>query len=155
MAPLGFFRRKKKTEKRETEKKKEKTSKSTEKSLLEELCEGDTELLSVLSHTVLLNPTKLSEEEKSSYTEKAQEFEEKKDFLRARINYQAAGEIALYEGKLKEVQKFFRKSAELESNPEYKKIFAYYSKKANAEKALKIAQEYYARTLKPVGETEA
>jgi hypothetical protein len=36
----------------------------------------------------------------------------------------------------------------LESNPQYKKVFAYYSKKANAEKALKVAQEYYAQMAK-------
>lgn len=144
MGPPSFFRRKKKAEKKE-----EKTPKSTEKSLLEELCKGDNELLSALSRTVLLDPRRLQKEGVDSYVEKAQEFEEKKDFLRARIDYQAAGEVALYEGKLAQVQKFFKKCAELESNPEYKQVFTYYSKKANAEKALKTAQEYYARTLKP------
>lgn len=139
MGPLGLFRRKKE------EKKEGKTLKSSEKSLLEELCRGDTELFSVLSHTVLLNPLRLSEEGIDSYIEKAQEFEKNKNFLKARINYQAAGEIALYKGELAQVQKFFKKCAELESNSEYKKIFVYYSKKANAEKALKIAQEYYTR----------
>ncbi len=142
MGPLGFFRRKKE------EKKEEEKPESTEKSLLEELCKGDTELFSVLSHTVLLNPSRLSGERIESYIEKAQESEKKKDFLRARINYQTAGEIALYEGKLKQVQNFFKKCEELESNPEYKKIFTYYSKKASAEKALKIAQEYYTQTVK-------
>jgi len=145
MGPPSFFRRKKE----------EKTPKSTEKSLLEELCRGDTELFSVLSHTILLNPPRLSKEGIDIYIEKAQEFEKKKDFLRARINYQVAGEIALYEGKLTQVQKFFKKCAELESNPEYKKVFAYYSKKANAEKALKFAQEYYTRTVKPMEKTGA
>jgi len=148
MVPPGFFRRKK-----EAKKKEEKTPEPTEKSLLEELCKDDTELLSALRHTVLLNPSRLSEEGIDSYIEKAQEFEKKKDFLRARVNYQAAGEIALYEGKLTQVQKFFKKCAELESNPEYKKVFAYYSKKANAEKALKTAQEYYTRTVKPMERT--
>ena len=153
MGPLGFFRRKKKVEGKE--KKEKKTPESTEKSLLEELCRGDTELLSALSHTVLLDPSRLHEEGIDSYIEKAQEFEKKKDFLRARINYQAAGEIALYEGKLAQIQKFFQKCAKLESNPEYKKVFAYYSQKANAEKALKIAQEYYTRTVKPMKRAEA
>ncbi len=153
MGPLGFFRRKKKAEGKE--KREGETTESTEKSLLEELCKGDTELFSVLSHTVLLNPSRLSEEGIDTYIEKAQEFEKKKDFLKARINYQAAGEIALYEGKLTQVQKFFKKCAELESSPEYKKVFAYYSKKANAEKALRFAQEYYTRTVKPMERTKA
>ncbi len=37
----------------------------------------------------------------------------------------------------------------MESNPEYKKIFEYYSKKTNAEKAVKVAREYYRRTESP------
>jgi hypothetical protein len=151
MGPLGFFRRKKEVEKKEAEK----TTQSTGKSLLEELCGGDADLLSALSYTVLLDPSRLHAEGIDSYIERAQEFEKKKDFLRARINYQAAGEIALYEGKLAQVQKFFRKCAELESSPEYKKIFAYFSKKANAEKALKVAQEYYNRTVKFMEKMEA
>ncbi|MDH5783801.1 MAG: hypothetical protein OEZ35_09125 [Candidatus Bathyarchaeota archaeon] len=150
MGPLGIFRKKKKAEKKE-----EKTPKSIGQSLLEELCRGDNGLLSALNHTVLLDPSRLTEEGIDSYIEKAQEFEKNKDFLRARINYQAAGEIALYEGKLAQVQKFFKKCAELGSNPEYKKVFAYFSRKANAEKAVKIAKEYYAKTLKPREKTEA
>ena len=145
MGSPSFFRRKKEAKKKE-EKKEHNVPKSAGKSLLEELCRGDNELLSALSYTVLLDPRRLQEEGVDSYVEKAKEFEEKKDFLRARVNYQAAGEIALYEGKLTQTQKFFKKCAGLESNPEYKKVFAYYSKKANAEKAIKIAQEYYART---------
>ncbi len=145
MGPPSFFRRKKKVEEKKKEKK---TPESTEKSLLEELCKGDAELFSVLSHTVLLDPFRLLDEGLSSYVERAQEFEEKKDFERARVQYRAAGEIALYEGNLAQVQKFFKKCAELESNPEFQKIFAYFTKKANAEKALKVAQEYYAQTVK-------
>jgi len=151
MGPLGIFRRKKEVEGKE----KKKTPESTEKSLLEELCKSDTELLSVLSHTLLLDPSRLTEEGIDSYIEKAQMLEKKKGFLGARINYQAAGEIALYKGKLEQAQKFFKKCEELESNPEYKKIFAFFSKKANAEKALKIAKEYYARTLEAREKTEA
>jgi hypothetical protein len=60
MGPLGIFRRKKKVEGKEKEKRK--TPESTEKSLLEELCKSDTELLFALSHTVLLNPSRLYEE---------------------------------------------------------------------------------------------
>jgi tetratricopeptide (TPR) repeat protein len=151
MGSLGIFRRKKEVEGKEEKK----TPESTEKSLLEELCKSDTELLSALSHTLLLDPSRLTEEGIDSFIEKAQGLEKNKDFLRARINYQAAGEIALYEGKLEQAKKFFKKCEELESNPEYKKIFAYFSKKANAEKALKIAKEYYARTLEPREKTEA
>ncbi len=153
MAPLGIFRRKKDVKKEE--KKEKKAPESTGKSLLENLCKGDTKCFHALSHTVLLDPTRLSEEGTDSYIEKAQGFEKSKDFLRARINYQAAGEIALYEGKLAQAQKFFKKCAELESDPEYKKVFNYYSQKTDAEKALKIAQEYYTQIATPKEKTEA
>jgi hypothetical protein len=145
MGLLDFFRRKK-----EIETKEEKTSKPTEKPLLEELCKGDTKLFHALSRTVLLNPQRLLKEGMDHHIKEAEKFEKKKDFLRARIHFQAAAEIALYEGNLEQVQKFFKKCAELEPNPEYKKVFTYYSRKANAEKALKIAQEYYAQTMKPL-----
>ncbi len=152
MGPLGIFRRKKETKEKKKEKK---TLQSTGKSLLEDLCKDDSECFHALSHTILLDPRRLYEEGTDSYIEKAQKFEKRKDFLRARINYQAAGEIALYEGKLAKVQKFFKKCAELESDSEYKKVFAYYSKKPNAEKALKIAQEYYTQTATLREKTEA
>ena len=150
MGLLGFFRRKKEVKEREEEGKTE----STEKSLLEELCGDDTELFSVLSRTVLLDPSRLLEEGIDPYIKRAQEFEEKKDFLRARVNYQVAGELALYEGDLAKARDFFKKCAQLEPNTEYKKIFAYFNKKANAEKALKVAQEYYARTAKSMERKE-
>ncbi|UCB60525.1 MAG: hypothetical protein JSW72_00180, partial [Candidatus Bathyarchaeota archaeon] len=130
-------------------KREEKKAKSTGLSLLERLCRDDTELLTVLNHSVLIDPARLREEGIDSYLKKAEGFEKRKDLPRARVNYQAAGELALYEGKLKQAQKFFKKCEELESNPEYKKIFSYYSKKGNAEKALETAQEYYSQTAKP------
>lgn len=151
MGLLDLFRRKKKSEVKE----KKKTSESTEKSILEELCKGDTELLFALTRTVLLNPERLYGEGIDFYIEKAQNFEKEKDFLRTRINYQAAGEIALYKGNLTQVQKFFKKCAELESSPVYKKVFEYYSKKADAEKAVKVAKEYYRRTTESPEKIEA
>jgi len=143
MGLLDRFRGKKEVEKTE-----ENPLESSGKSLLEELCGDDTKLLHALSHTVLLNPQRLLEEGIEFHIKQAEESEKKKDLLRARIHYHVAGEIALYEGKLEEARGFFKKCAELESNPEYKKVFSYYSRKPNAEKALKVAQEYYAQTMK-------
>jgi hypothetical protein len=142
MGLLDFLRGKKET------KKEEETTESAEKPLLEDLCKGDTNLFNALSRTLLLNPQRLVKEGIESHVKQAEEFKKNKDLIRARIHYQAAGEIALYEGKLEQVRGFFKKCAELESDPEYKKVFAYYSRKANAEKALKVAQEYYAQTAK-------
>jgi hypothetical protein len=146
MGLLDFLRGKK-----ETKKTKEETPESAETSLLEELCKGDTNLFNALSHTLLLNPQRLVKEGIESQVKQAEESRKNKDLLRARIHYQAAGEIALYEGKLEQMREFFKKCAELEADPEYKKVFTYFSRKANAEKALKVAQEYYAQTAKSPG----
>lgn len=143
MGLLDLFRRKKKAEGKEK-------SESIGKSSLEELCGNDHELCYTLSRTLFLHPTRPQTKGLDSYVKKAKDYEKKKDFLRARIEYQVAGELALYEGKLTEAQRFFKKCAELEQDPEYKKIFEYYLQKENAEKALKIAQEFYARRSKSV-----
>jgi tetratricopeptide (TPR) repeat protein len=147
MGFLGLFKKKKEI------KEEEKTaSTSSESSLLERLCGVDLELLNALSRTLLLDPEKLSKQGIDFYAKAAQEFEKKNDSLRARIHFQAAGELALYEGKLEQARKFFKKCEELASDPEYKRVFKYYSKKANAEKALKVAQEYYAHAVKSTKE---
>jgi len=140
MSPLGFFRRKKKEEKVE------KTAKSEEKTLLEHLCGEDSELYAALSRTILLNPAQALKESTDSYAQKAAEFEEKGNLMRARILYQVAGETALYEGKTDQVQTFFKKCADTETNPEMKKVYEFYTKKKNLDKAVKVAKEYYART---------
>jgi len=143
MGFLGLFKRKKEIREEEKE-----ASASSEISLLEKLCGSDVELLNALSRTLLLNPERLSDKGIDFYVKEAEGFEKKNDPLRARIHFQAAGELALYEGKLDQARKFFKKCAELESDPEYKRVFNYFSRKANAEKALKIAQEYYAQAAK-------
>jgi hypothetical protein len=68
--------------------------------------------------------------------------------VRARVEYQTAGELALYEGKLPQVQKYFKKAAEVDPDYPNKGIFEFFVKKENAEKALSVAQEYYARKAK-------
>jgi len=138
MISFGILRKKEKEEKKEP----------TKKTLLEELCGGDSELYQVLSRTVLLNPEMTLTEGINSYVEKAQEYEKSGDYVRARAAYQAAGEIYLYEGKLAQTQKFFKKAAEVDPNYVNKNVFEYYSKKENAERALTVAREFYAKTGK-------
>ena len=140
MAPLGIFRRKKKEEKEEAQ--------PTQKTLLEELCGGDSELYKVLSRTILLNPEMTAKDGINSYAEKAQQHEKTGDYAEARVAYQLAGEISLYEGKLTQTQKFFKKAAEVDPNYVNRKVFEYYSKKENAERALAVAKEYYRKTGK-------
>jgi len=142
MKPLNIFKRRKK----ET---KEGVEETIEKTLLEGLCRGDNELYSALSRTLLLSPeiTKKAGE-MDVRIEKAQEYENSKDYVRARIEYQVAGELALLEGKTAHVQKFFKKAAEVDPDYPTRSIYEFFTTKENAEKAVAIAKEYYARTTK-------
>jgi len=146
MAPFGIFRRKKKEEEITEKKVKEKT-------LLEDLCKGDNELYEALSRTLLLNleMTKKSGEI-DARVQKAQEYEKNKDYIKARIEYHVAGELALFEAKGDQVQKLFKKAAEVDPTYPNKNIFEYLAKKENVEKALAVAQEYYSRTATPAPE---
>jgi Tfp pilus assembly protein PilF len=131
-------------------KKKEAEKVVVEKTLLEGLCEGDTGLQQALSRTLLLNP-KITADSGSieSHALKAQEYEKAQDYVRARVEYQVAGELSLHNGKLADVQKFFKKAAAADPNYPNKNVFEYFTKKENAEKALTVAREYYTRTEKP------
>jgi len=143
MAPLGIFRRRKK----ETEEKVE--EKVKEKTLLEDLCKGDTELYNALSRTLLLNPEMTKgAAEIDARIEKAEEHEKNKDFVKARIEYQVAGELALFEGKKEQVLKLFKKAFEADPNYSNRDIFEYLAKKENVEKAIAVAKEFYVGTAK-------
>jgi len=144
MTPLGIFKRRKKETEERIEKKVE------EKTVLEDLCKGDKKLYSVLSRTLLLDLeiTKKAGE-MDARIEKAQEYETNKDYVRARIEYQVAGELALYEGKAAQAQKLFKKAAEVDPAYPNRNIFEFFAEKENTEKAIAVAQEYYARTAKP------
>ena len=144
MPSLNIFRRKKKE--KEAEKKVSKT-------LLEELCGNDDQLHRVLSRILLLNPSLTMKEGMATHAMRAQEYEKNKDYTRARVAYQVAGEIAIYEGKLSHAQKFFKRTAEIAPDYENKDVLEFFLKKENAEKALAIAQEYYTRTGK-LGESK-
>jgi len=142
MTLLGFFWKRRKEE---PEKKKDmsETEQPSERTLLERLSHKDTELLEALSRTLLLNPELTVKEGIDFYAKKAQEYEEAQKPKNARIAYQVAGEIALYEGKLAPMQKFFKKAAEIDPECPYRKVFEYLSKKENAERALAVAHEFY------------
>jgi len=145
MASVGIFKKRKKETEERVEKKVE------EKTLLEELCKGDNELYSALSRTLLLNPEMTKKAgEMDARVEKAQEYEKNKDYLRARIEYQVAGELALLEGKTAQVQKLFKKAAEIDPTYPNRSIFEFFAKKENVAKAIAVAQEYYVHSAKPV-----
>jgi len=150
MTPLGIFRKKEKKEPTEEKQalKKETTAQPAEKTLLGSLCKDDQELYEVMARTILLNPETVVKEGANFYLEKAQNYEKDGNRIGARTAYQTAGEISLYEGKLPLVQKFFKKAADVD--PEYpnRKIFEFFGKKENAERALAVAKEFYTRTEK-------
>lgn len=52
-----------------------------------------------------------------AHLEGAKEYENDKYQVRTRGKYQVAGELALYEGKLAQIQAFFKKAAEID--PDY------------------------------------
>lgn len=144
MSPLGLFRKKAGEKKKEAH-----VAPQTEpETLLEELCGGNKELHEALSRTLLLNPEMTVKDGIDLHVKKAREFEENQKPTNARIEYQLAGQIALYEGKLPQVQRLFKKAAETEPDSPYKKAFEYFGKKENAERAIAVAREFYAKTVK-------
>jgi hypothetical protein len=147
MPLLGFFRRKEK-ETAETKKETHAAQKAEPKTLLDELCKGNRELREALSRALLLNPESIIKEGIDHHVQKAEEYEDAQKTTNARIEYQVAGQIALHDGKLPQMQKYFKKAAEIEPDSPYKNAFEYLSKKENAEKAIAVAQEFYTKASK-------
>lgn len=122
-----------------------------QKTILDELCGNDKDLLDTLSRTIMVNPEATLKEGIDFYVEKAQQYEKSGDVVRARVSYQVAGEIALYEGNTAQTQEFFKKAAEADPNYSNKKLFDYFGKKKNAERAVAVAKEFYEKTGKRTG----
>jgi hypothetical protein len=106
---------------------------------LERLCWGDKETFEALVHTMFLDPRKVKASMKEA-VENAKKFEKAKDSLRARMWYEIAGGLAIYEGDAKKVQEFFGEAEKI--SPEMK-----YPILKNPEKAVAKAQEYYKQHL--------
>ena len=73
--------------------------------------------------------------------EKAKDFEKSGDAIRARMWYQTAGGLAIYEGNVKKVVNFFSECQKISPNTSYSIL-------KNPEKAVAKAQEYYKKYLK-------
>jgi hypothetical protein len=107
---------------------------------LEEICGEDKEVYGALVETMYLDPRKIR------YTidqavERAKEFEKQKNAHRARVFYDIAGGLAIYEGNVAKVKLFFGKSAKL--NPDYP-----YPILNVIERAVARAKEFYKKHLK-------
>ena len=140
MTPFGIFGKKEKAEKAQAK---------TKESLLETLCKGDEELYNVMTRTLLLDVEKTKGQgDMDARVERAQEYEKNNDNVRAMVEYQTAGELALYEGKTALAQKFFKKALEVDPSHARKDVLEFFAKKENAEKAVTVAREYYAQTAK-------
>jgi hypothetical protein len=130
---LDLFKRKK--EEKNFEKKPEEMI--TE---LDQLCGNDRETYEALINTMFLDPRKIQTSTKDA-AEDAKKAEKAKDFLKARVMYEVAGGLAIYEGDVDKVVQFFSECERLSPNKKYSIL-------KNPEKAVAIAQEYYKRHLK-------
>jgi hypothetical protein len=106
---------------------------------LEKLCGDDKETFEALVNVMFLDPKKIETSMKEA-VENAKTFEKAKDLLRARIWYEIAGGLAIYEGNIKKVAEYFGECERL-SNMKYPIL-------KDPEKAVTMAQEYYKKYLK-------
>jgi len=106
---------------------------------LEKLCGDDKETYEALLNTMFLDPRKVGASMKDA-VENAKKSEKEKDLLRAKVWYEIAGGLAIYEGNVKKVIECFSECEKL-SNVKYPIL-------KNPEKAVSIAQEYYKKYLK-------
>lgn len=106
---------------------------------LEEVCEGDKETYEALLQTMFLDPRKIDTSIKDA-ADNAKKLEKEKNSARARIWYDIAGGIAIYQGNAKKVVEYFGESQRI-SNIQYPIL-------KNPEEAVTKAQEYYKKYLK-------
>jgi hypothetical protein len=106
---------------------------------LEQVCGNDKEAYEALQHTMFLDPRKISTPMKEA-VENAKKFEKEKNLGRAKIWYDIAGGLAIYEGDAQKVMEFFGQSEKI-SGMKYPIL-------KDAEKAIAKAQEYYKEHLK-------
>lgn len=133
MGILDKLLRRKKTEEKSHEKIEETTTE------LEKFLADDKETYEALQRIMLLDPKKVEVSMKEA-VEKAKEIEKQGDTLRARVWYEIAGGLAIYEGDVKKVKEYFSKCAKLSPNIEYPIL-------KNTERAVQKAQQYYRKYL--------
>lgn len=133
---MGIFDRllgRKKTEEESPEKAEETTTE------LEKFLADDKETYEALQRTMPLDPRKVHLSVKEA-VKKAKELEKQGDALRARVWYEVAGGLAIYEGDVKKVKECFSKCAKLSPGIEYPIL-------KDTERAVQKAQEYYRKYL--------
>ena len=106
---------------------------------LELFCADDPEVYEALAEVMILDPRKVGLTSKEA-AEKAKKAE-KDDETLAAFWYRIAGGLAIYEGAPKKVEQYLGKATKLNPRLNFKIM-------GIADKAVKKAQEYYARYLK-------
>ena len=121
-------------------KKKSKTSKDEVKKLtaLEQICGTDKEVYEALHPVMFLDPRKVDVTMKQA-VDNAKKAEKEKDISRARMWYEVAGGLAIYEANVKKVVEYYSE-AERVTGEKYLIL-------NNADKAVAKAQEYYKQNL--------
>lgn len=132
MGLLDRFRRKKK------EQKKVESEKSPTE--LQQICGDDQETYEALSNAMFLDPRKI-DVSMSTAAKEAKKLEKAKDLAGARVWYEIAGGLAIYEGDVKKVIEYFGKSEKISPETKYPIL-------KNPKKAVAKAQEYYKKYLK-------
>jgi hypothetical protein len=120
---------------KEREKKENEAAKMTP---LEQLCADDKETYEALLPVMILNPRKIEASMKQA-VDNAKKYEKEKDLASARMWYQIAGGLAIYEGNAKRVIEYFQ-SLERVTGQKFPIL-------KNPEKAVAKAQEYYKKYL--------
>ncbi len=111
----------------------------TRVSELEQICEGDKEIYEALLQTMFLDPRKIDTPIKDA-ADNAKKLEKEKNLARARIWYDIAGGLAIYQRNTKKVTEYFGESQRI-SKTQYPIL-------KSTEKAVTKAQEYYKKYLK-------
>ena len=107
---------------------------------LEQFLGDDRETFEALVNTIFLDPRKIQISMKDA-AENAKKFEKANDVVNARIMYEIAGGLAIYEGNVKKVVEYFSDCERLQTDVKYPII-------KNPDKAVAKAQEYYKKYLK-------
>lgn len=105
---------------------------------LQQLCVDDDETYNALFPVMLLDPRKTNTSLKEA-ADQAKKSEKNKDLAGARMWYEIAGGLAIYEGRVEDVVKLYS-DAERVTGQKYLIL-------TNPEKAVTKAQEYYKKYL--------
>jgi hypothetical protein len=121
-------------------KEKSKAGASTAEKLtaLEQFCDSDKDVYEALHRVMFLDPRKVDVTLKKA-ADNAKKCEKEKDITRARMWYEIAGGLAIYEGNVKKVVQYFGQAEKLTGEK--------YPILNNADKAVAKAQEYYKQHL--------